>query len=79
MLRLVHKPSQVNQMGRFVILFAVTALTLFNYELAYGSRWRSRLVNVEPETPRDRLQRRIALVVTVLTIVAACLIVLAVK
>ena len=66
-------------MVTFVILFAVAGFALFNYELAYGWPWRPRRFYLQPETPRDRLEQWMALALTTLLIVAACLVLLAVK
>ena len=66
-------------MATLVILFAVAGFSLFNYELAYGMPWRPRRFHVEPETPRDQLERWMALALTALTIVASSLILLAVE
>ncbi len=66
-------------MATFVILFAVAGFSLLNYELAYGWPWRPRRFYLKPETPRDRLERWMALAVTTLLIVATALVLLAVK
>jgi len=66
-------------MVRFIVLVAVAAFALFNHQLAYGMPWRPRRFHVEPETPRDQLERWMALALTALTIVASSLILLAVE